>query len=191
MMQSNRFRTALIALGAGAALAAVLGFSPAASAQVAPGGPVSDRLTVVDPNGGIFDRLSVFESSEIGFPGNPAPIFYLSDPTLVNPVLQPVTDIVDTNGSISDIFGTFQVNNGLYLGFESAGLTGLPGTATNGIPEGKGGPFDATKYLNPVLVAQGYTANFVSDASGTDFPEPASLSLLGLSGLALLVRRRR
>jgi hypothetical protein len=59
-MQSNRFRTALIALGAGAALTAILEISPAASAQVAPADQVSDSLTIFLP-----ERRSVRQDIDI------------------------------------------------------------------------------------------------------------------------------
>ena len=44
-------------------------------------------------------------------------------------------------------------------------------------------PFPATQYLDYYLLQDGYTATFQS-------PEPATLSLLVLGGLAMLRRRK-
>jgi hypothetical protein len=122
----------------------------------------------------VFDRISILESNEIDLPGNPPSLFYFSDPTLVSGML-PVTALIDPNDR-------------LYLGFESAGPAGIPGPITYGeFPEENGVPTDATHYLDLALVGEGYTASFVSN----DVPEPASLCLFGLWGIALLSRRRQ
>lgn len=106
------------------------------------------------------------------------------------------TILTEPDGSISDVFGVVSfIGQPLGIGYFSApesGATTVPSFFINpagggtpiALPEGNGGPFDATMYLNPVLQQQGYTATFQSDAETV--PEPSTLTLLALGGVGLV-----
>ena len=135
-----------------------LALAGSAMAQAAP--PVSDSMTVYDPNGGIFAQILAFEGNE-----DPAHIYALSvgiDPSQFgNP-----TVLTEGNGLDSDIFGVCTLDGGvsLQLCFSSDSETqGVNyGTFPRTFPEGNG-IWDATMYLDPSLQAAGYHATFISD----------------------------
>jgi hypothetical protein len=87
----------------------------------------------------------------------------------------------------SDIFGVSTEGNGnFFFSFNSDDETGSAFGSQGAIflPE-HGGWYNATMYLDPILVNAGDTAWFMSDT-----PEPTSLLLIG-SGVVLLARKLR
>jgi hypothetical protein len=107
------------------------------------------------------------------------------------------TELLEPDGSISDIFGIYADAASFHFGFASdtenlSAFTAAFGTPTIFLPEGNG-VFDATQYLDPTVASSnGLSAQFVSDADPAATPEPSSLLLLGsgLFGLAAVVRRK-
>jgi len=150
----------------------------------------SDALVVCDANGNVYDSVTATEAQELG--GNSVFVLTVAGPdpnqqgnaTTLCVFAAPCGPGLTPN-YYSDIFGVY---NGTYLAFSSDDETGNAFGEQGAIflPE-HAGWYDATMYLDPHLVAQGYTAWFMSDA---DVPEPGSLLLIG-SGIALLARKLR
>jgi len=188
-------RIGLLALG-------LLGFGPAALvyAQEPPPDPnaISDSLTIYDPVGAIFATVSATEAEEEAQGGvfKWIPISGIVDLSKFTfPIV--LTEGVDAQGQpiISDVFGItdpdFPGVGDYFLGFASDTETPisngiLAGTNPSFLDEGDG-IVDATQFLDPTLVAQGYRAEFRSDP----VPEPATFSLMALGMLALASCRRR
>jgi hypothetical protein len=140
-------------------------------------------------------NISIFASGAIEFVNaNPTAIYAAGG----NPI----------TGPFDAIFGlTYDANtqtwNGNSINYFLGFSAGPPGTGTPNAPDGAStydseasGPFfSATQYLNPTLVADGYTADFYDPASlpAVVTPEPASLAMIGTGGvvLAAFVRRQR
>ena len=110
------------------------------------------------------------------------------------------TVLLEADGSISDIFGVFiapengQCQNGCIFFISDAEAALFVGSFPNAIllHEGDGGPFPATRYLDPGKQRIGFTATFQSDdGSVSQIPEPATLALLGLGVLAIGFTRRK
>jgi PEP-CTERM motif len=155
----------------------------------------SDSLTIFNGGGAIVDQVVVTEDQEVAnganflYYSNLAPAFF--DQTQFGNA----TVLLESDGSVSDIFGlaTGGPNGDTVLAFASDTETASPdfGTFPRTFPEGNG-IWDATFYLAPGLQANGWTATFISDPDGDRVvPEPASIALLGLGGLSLLVYGRR
>ena len=150
--------------------------------------PISDSMTVYDPTGAVFAQTLAFEGNE-----DPGHIYALSVGVDASQ-FGFATYLSEGNGLNSDIFGVCTT------GAPSLQLCFASDSETQGVnfgndpnfttfPEGNG-IWDATRYLDPSLRAQGYTATFISD---TEVPEPASLLLMGtgLMGLARKIRSRK
>ena len=152
---------------------------------------ISDSLTVFDAAGNVVYQVSVTEANE-----DPNEIYFINVPGLINPAqFGNATTVLDADGSYSDIFGIAGVNGDLFLAFNSdtEGFPALYGSqGAIFLPEGNGGFFDATMYLSPDLIAQGYSAQFFSDGDEAAVPEPGTLILLatGLAGAAGSLRKR-
>jgi hypothetical protein len=163
---------------------------------------ISDTLTVFNPNGSINSQISAFEGQE----GNGTSIFLIGNPFLADPAqFGKATTLCEVAGcnatsppsSFSDIFGVVQATIGgtnfYFLAFTSDGENGTAfgNQGATFLLEVPGFPYSATQYLLPGLIAQGYTATFVSDGEVVT-PEPGTLVLLGsgLIGLAGFARRR-
>jgi hypothetical protein len=111
------------------------------------------------------------------------------------------TALIEADGSTSDIFGVgnfsginaYDCNASLvanacdFIAYSSdpSPSTFYLGTPSIFLPEGTGGPFDATAYLTTGEQANLWTATFFSDAEATSVPEPSSLVLFGPGLLAL------
>ena len=155
---------------------------------------ISDSFTVYDASGNVAYSVSVLEAIE-----DPNQIYYipvigLADPNQFNnaTTLCEGNSICDANhGPYSDIFGVAVLADGnYYLAFNSDTELFEAAYGSQGaifMPEGSGGYFDATVYLDPSFQARGYTAQFFSDS---DVPEPATLALFG-SGLGMLGSLRK
>jgi len=128
---------------------------------------------------------------------NASALLVIPDSNLANPDLAVFpTALVEPGGSFSDVFGVAETSPGCdgerCLAFTSdtetpqAVFGPFPGVTI--VPE-NGGVHDATRYLHPDLVEQGFTAQFTSD---TEVPEPSTLALLasGLIGMLPIVRRK-
>lgn len=169
-------------------LALTLGVMVPAAQATAQSAPVSDTLTVYDPQGNVFMSASANEANE-----DAATI--ISVPIAVDAAqFGNATDILEPDGTVSDIFGVCScgANNALALGFASD-------TDTQGVnfgsfplssPEGNG-IFDATMYLDPALRNQGYTAQFISDAAPVPEPATWAMMLLGFGAVGVALRRGR
>ena len=167
----------------GILLAMGLALACSAMAQAAP--PVSDSMTVYDPNGGIFAQVLAFEGNE-----DPSQLYTLAVGIDASQFGNP-TVLTEGNGLNSDIFGVCTNGGALMLCFSSDSETqGVNfGAFPRTFPEGNG-IWNATMYLDPALQAAGYHATFISDS---EVPEPASLLLMGtgLMGLARKIRSRK
>jgi len=162
-----------------------------------PRGGVSDVMTVYKDHA-VFARIFAFGKEEAGN-------LYYFDPALVkaNSVMGSTT-LKDSGGEFSDLFGAGTIGGIPDLVFESDGEDGvLLGDPRQALAETPGAnpnhwilepgslyltiEYDATRYLDPTIVAAGYTATFQSD-----IPEPSTLALsaLALSGLAFFGKRR-
>lgn len=163
---------------------------------------ISDTLTVFNPNGSINSQISALDSQE----GNGTSVFLIGNPFLANPAqfgkATTLCEVAGCNASsppsaFSDIFGVVQATIGgqtfFFLAFTSDGENGTPfgNQGKTFLLEVPGFPYSVTQYLLPGLIAQGYTATFVSDGEVVT-PEPSTLVLLGsgLIGLAGFARRR-
>jgi len=164
-------------------------------------------LTVFDPAGAIFAQVGVHEDGTMfgvntfgcagpfcGVSEHPANFYYIDILGLTNPTPPAPTILLETATTASDLFGAIHPQGapfqGTVLSFSSDGE--FPVGFSSGfivLPEGNGGPFDATAYLNPTFVAQGYTATFLSDP--VEAPEPATYGLAMCGALSLVMRRRR
>ena len=122
--------------------------------------------------------------------------FANTDPAIIDSP----TVLLEPDGSISDIFGVFiapdhgQCQNGCIFFLSDTEALALLDSVGNEIrlPEGNGGPFDATRYLDPSKQDIGFTATFQSDTEDVrQTPEPATLALLGLGVLAMGFARRK
>ena len=144
---------------------------------------VSDTFTVYSPNGSVFQTTSLSDSQEANldfiFVAGVSP-----DPSQANNA----TQLLNADGSLSDIFGVIFTETGAVVLAFWSDAPGDPAPIDNffrvgiSLPEGSGGPFDATMYLDPTLRSEGYTATFTS---GAPAPEPPSFILLGAGFLAL------
>ncbi len=179
-----------------AAVALVLCVMPATAQMACLQGwsQYSDALVVCDANGFLFDFATATEAQELG--GNAVFVLNAARPdgtqqgnatTLCvfaapcGPGLAP--------GYYSDIFGVYTDANGnQFLAFSSDDEIGCNFCSQGAIylPE-HGGWYNATMYLDPVLVNVGFTAWFTSDANT---PEPGTFLLIG-SGVGLLARKLR
>ena len=155
----------------------------------------SDWLRVYNDDRQIQYQVTATEADEIRNGVNF--IYSIPDSSLIDATqFGNYTLVMEGPGSqvVSDIFG---INNS-FLSFssdsETASVTVPPNQLVvyeHSIGGGEfGGVFDATMYLNPVLRAEGWTAEFASDASSV--PEPSTFLLLGagLGGLAFIRRRK-
>ena len=193
-------------------IAATVAF--AAAALPASAGWIIDSYTsdvmVVFHNGYIVDHISMYEPGNGKLPSEPGTAFfgvgqYLNQNMWGDGKSTVVKEPEDN--TVSDVFGVarFADGSGGYtyaLGFASD-YSGMPlvdmfGAApTSSVMEQyEADPikwFDVTAYLDPNLIAQGYTAIFASSdlLPGTHIPEPVSLALVGLAGLASAFARRR
>jgi hypothetical protein len=173
-------------LGLGALTLLLCGVG-SANATTVPVSPVSDLFTVSNPQGAVQYSASVTEANEIAGHLYYIPQSGLADSSQVsNP-----TYLTERGNVYSDEFGVFEVvQDGVlnyYLGFFSDTETGGLGSGTGeeGITKPEdGGTFDATMYLLPDLVDDGWTAQFKSD--GDAVPEPGSLTLIVLGGAGLV-----
>jgi PEP-CTERM motif len=172
-----------------------------ATAQLGPG--ESDKLLIFQ-NGTPAGTLPISETSEINVVTAATTILNSVNPAGNTALFGSYTVLTEPDGSISDVFGVVSFpGSPLGIGYSSApesGMTTVPSFFINPsgagtpitLPEGNGGPFDATMYLNPILQQQGFTATFQSDAETV--PEPSTLTLLALGGVGLIrqaYRRRR
>ena len=162
-------------------------------------GPISDSFTVFDANGNIAYQASVSETFE-----DPTQIYYINVIGIADPnqfgnatTLCEGTSYCDQfGGNYSDIFGVaIEPDGNFYLAFNSDSENAPAAYGSQGnifMPEGSGGNFDATMYLDPSLQAQGYTAQFFSDGDPAPIPEPGTITLLGtgLVGAIGALRKR-
>jgi hypothetical protein len=170
---------------------------------------LSDSLTIFDPTGTVVNQIQLFEDGSILSVGpigqfqigsvssggeDPNTIHYINVQNLVNPSLygRPI-NVLESGTTLSDTVGISQALAGpvLFLAFNSDNDT-IPfpfgPVGTDIVPEGNG-HIDVTLFLNPVLVTNGFTAQFFSDP---EVPEPASAGLLaaGLFITTFAARKR-
>ena len=178
----------LLLIGAGTGLA---------GGAVGAGSPVSDTVTLYNPDGSVSFTAGVTEADEL-LAGN---AYYLggSDYWADPAMFDKATALLEPNGDISDIFAIYQqldANNTLhyYLAFESDDNEGslqppFFGTVLYRVPEGSGA-IDVTNYLLPSWQTAGYILTFQSDAADS-VPDPATMLLLGLGLMGLAGVRRK
>jgi len=174
--------------------AAMLLIGLPAAAQV----PSSDCFTIYAKDGTISSQVCATEGGE-----QEVALFIVSASGFANTdpaIIDSPTVLLEPNGSISDIFGVFiapvhgQCQNGCIFFLSDTEAVALLDSVSNEIvlPEGNGGPFDATRYLTAAKQEIGFTATFRSDAEDVSpTPEPATLALLGVAVLAMGFGRRK
>ncbi len=153
----------------------------------------SDALVVCDANGFLFDFVTATEAQEAGGgavfllnAARPDPAQFGNATTLCE-FAGPCDNSLPPS-AYSDIFGVYQDANGaLFLAFSSDDETGLAFGSQGAIYLTEHpGWYNATMYLDPVLVGAGFSAWFQSEP----VPEPGTLLLIG-SGIGLLARKLR
>ena len=173
--------------------AAMLLIGLPAAAQVS---PTSDCFTIYK-NGAFQSAVCATEAQE---EAAEIPVFFVSGEGFANTgMADSPTVLLDSDGSISDIFGVFLADTGQChsqgcLFFLSDAEVRVFLDSVSGpifLPEGDG-HFDATPYLDPGKQRIGFTATFISDdGSVSQIPEPATLALLGVGVLAIGFVRRK
>lgn len=174
--------------------------------------PVSDQLTVFEPNKSVLYQLTVFEDGSFSGTGSTcvnltlasgcssnkgSNLYYIDESGIADPWKSAsYTTLWKNNPSyIVDVVGLILytapgVSPGdAYLGFVSNDDGSLPfHAATYSFPN-TGSPIDVSYLLLPSLQTSGYTATFRSEFY-SDIPEPSALALL-CAGLASMIAGRR
>jgi hypothetical protein len=180
------------------ASACCFGFAalPATAGPLLPG--QSDSLTVYDPSGAVVAQTIATEADEVangnGFIyiiplGGLVSTAMFGNPTTVYEDAANPNDLSDIFGIASGVPGCLD-GRGLCLAF-SSDIDGIP-FAFGPFPDNRfeaSGVFDATRFLEERLIAQGFTAEFRSDV--VTVPEPASASLIALGLMALAAWRKK
>ena len=151
--------------------------------------PLSDWLRVYDPLGNIVQQVQATEQDELN--NGPGWIYPILVPGLIDPTqFGNPTQVIESDGTTSDVFGIANTAGGFFLAFSSDTETApVPyGPFPKQVPE-TGLPIDATMYLDPGLQAQGYTAKFWSDAEVPDGGATAGLLGIALAGIMSLRRK--
>lgn len=156
----------------------------------------SDDFTVWDGQGRVAEYVQVTEAQEIA--NGPNWLYTLTtrvDAAQYGNYTTLYDDPLDPS-SVGDIFGiTSGANGALVLAFASD-VDGLPFvfsaqlSGAHNYFEGSAASFDATMYLAEDLRRDGWTAAFRSDNALNNIPEPGSLALLAMAGLALVSAQR-